>query len=436
MARIAIIDGHPDPSEKRLGHALADRYAEAARAAGNEVRRIEVARLDFPLLRDPDDFYDGRPPEAIREAQATIAWAEHVTLLYPLWLGDMPALCKAFLEQTFRPGFALEESTPASGQRRFPRPLLAGRSARIVVTMGMPAFYYRLVLRARTLESLRASLRACGFAPVHDTLIGGVARASDRCKRCWFERIARLAEYDGSAAGAPRKPNVGAIVRAIVAVKAIAIAGYALSAAVRWLRYGRVERGDELLDKVMPECEVRVSHHTTVAAPAELAIDTVGTTNFESSPLVRALFRMRELLMGARSTAPAPSGGLPEQLEAIGWRVVAEEPGRELVFASVTQPWQPSPVFRALPADEFLHFAEPGYAKIAFTLRVDPRDDLTSVISTETRVRTTDAASRERFRRYWALLFPGINLIRLVLLAQVKRETEARWQRALAATKR
>src|SRR5436190_5514212 len=137
--QIVIIQGHPDPQGNHYGHALAAAYAKSAMAAGHEVRIIEVAKLDFPLLRSKEDFDHGVPPEAIRQAQQTIRWAEHLVIFYPLWLGAMPALLKAFLEQTFRPGFA----TPKLDEGKPWKKLLAGKSARIVVTMGMPAFFYR-----------------------------------------------------------------------------------------------------------------------------------------------------------------------------------------------------------------------------------------------------------------------------------------------------
>jgi putative NADPH-quinone reductase len=129
MSRVAIIQGHPDPAGGHYGHRLADAYAEGAAAAGHELKRIEVARLDFPLLRTKAEFEQVAPVSDIRDAQDAILWADHLVLLYPLWLGTMPALLKAFLEQALRPGFAFDESS------RMPRKLLKGRSARIVVTM-------------------------------------------------------------------------------------------------------------------------------------------------------------------------------------------------------------------------------------------------------------------------------------------------------------
>lgn len=134
MARITIIQGHPDPAGDRFCHALADAYATGAKAAGLEVKRIEVAKLEFPLLRTQADFEKGSPLPQVAAAQEAIRWAEHLVIIYPLWLGMMPALLKGFFEQVFRPGFA--HRTDARGWQA----LLKGRTARIVVTIGMPAW--------------------------------------------------------------------------------------------------------------------------------------------------------------------------------------------------------------------------------------------------------------------------------------------------------
>jgi putative NADPH-quinone reductase len=102
---LAIIQGHPDPQGNHYGHALAAAYAQSAAAAGHEVQIIDVARLEFPLLRTKEDFEHGAPPDSICQAQQTIRWAEHLLIFYPLWGGTMPALLKGFLEQVFRPNF-------------------------------------------------------------------------------------------------------------------------------------------------------------------------------------------------------------------------------------------------------------------------------------------------------------------------------------------
>ncbi|MFG6488119.1 NAD(P)H-dependent oxidoreductase [Roseateles sp. BYS78W] len=170
-ARIAIIQAHPDPAGGHLCHTLAEAYAEGAREAGHELRRIDVAQLDFPLLRSQKDWLEGEVPASLRPAQEVIHWAEHLVFFFPLWLGDMPALLKGFLEQIARRGFAFE---PVPGNP-LGKKLLTGRSARVVVTMGMPALVYRWIFRAHSLRSLeRNILGFVGIAPIHETLVGGV----------------------------------------------------------------------------------------------------------------------------------------------------------------------------------------------------------------------------------------------------------------------
>jgi len=186
MARILIIDGHPDGDPARLIHALADAYEAGAADAGHEVRRIAIAALDFPLLRSKRDWEEGEPVPAIRAAQADVAWAEHIVFLYPLWLGDVPALLKGFLEQVARPGFAIGSRSGVNGG------LLKGRSARVVVTMGMPGFFYRLFYRAHSLKSLeRNILKFAGLGPVRHSVLGMVEGKPERRAR-WLEDMRRL----------------------------------------------------------------------------------------------------------------------------------------------------------------------------------------------------------------------------------------------------
>ena len=142
--RILIIVGHPDPNPKRLCRALAEAYAEGAEAAGHRVSRVDLATLDFPLLRTIDEFEHETIPANLKGVAEAIGDAEHLVFVFPLWLGTMPAMLKGFLEQIMRPGFAF--AYPDTGSSGFVKTLLKGRSARIVVTMGMPAFFYRAVV--------------------------------------------------------------------------------------------------------------------------------------------------------------------------------------------------------------------------------------------------------------------------------------------------
>ena len=183
---IAIIQGHPDPTSHHLLHAMADAYAEAATAAGHEVRRIEIAKLEFPLLRTQTDFESGAVPPALVQSQEDMRWANHWLFLFPLWHGTMPALFKGFLEHIFRPGFAMEYKKGG-----FPRRLLAGRSARIVVTMGMPALMYRWHFGAYGLRGFeRSMLSFAGIKPIRESLYG-LAFAGEKRRARWMEDMRR-----------------------------------------------------------------------------------------------------------------------------------------------------------------------------------------------------------------------------------------------------
>ena len=186
--RILVVQGHPDSDPERLCRALSAAYAEGAESAGHEVRHADVAALDFSVLRTKAEFDRGEPAPDIARTQEAVKWAEHIVFIYPLWLGTMPALLKAFLERLFGHGIA-----PDTDADKWPFKLLAGRSARIVITMGMPAFVYRWFFWAHSLKSFeRCILRMVGIKPVRETLFGGVGDMNPAKARKLMDKMVRL----------------------------------------------------------------------------------------------------------------------------------------------------------------------------------------------------------------------------------------------------
>jgi hypothetical protein len=223
----------------------------------------------------------------------------------------------------------------------------------------------------------------------------------------------------------------------LVAAGAAGLAG-ASYVGLKWLRYGKPrppkdDEADSLLDRFLPAYEVAERHHIRVAAPAAITLAAAGEMDLLRSPIARAIFKARELVMGARPDDAFRPRGLLAQAKSLGWGLLAEIPERQFVFGAITRPWLADVVFRPLPPDEFAAFAEPGYAKIVWTIRADRVGPSESIARTETRVATTDAKARAKFRRYWSLASPGIVLIRRVMLGVVKTEAEHRARKAAAA---
>ena len=187
--RILLIQGHPDVSQPHLCHALATSYNAGAQSAGHAVRQVNVAEIDFPLLRSQKDFETGLVPASLKSVQTDLLWAEHLVIFFPLWAGDMPALLKGFFEQLLRPSFSGEHVS------FFDKKVLSGRSARVVVTMGMPALVYRWYFRAHSLKSLQRNLLGIvGIAPVHETLIGLTGNMQAAAAAQWLSKLKRLGE--------------------------------------------------------------------------------------------------------------------------------------------------------------------------------------------------------------------------------------------------
>jgi hypothetical protein len=211
----------------------------------------------------------------------------------------------------------------------------------------------------------------------------------------------------------------------------MAAAAYATWVGATWLRYGypaeaSPEDADLLLDRFMPIYEVAERHHIRVAAPADVTFAAACEQDLMALPMVRAIFKAREIVLGAEAETVTRPRGLLALTRSIGWGVLAELPGREIVMGAATQPWHANVVFRSLPPDQFVAFDEPDYVKILWTLRADATSPHESVFRTETRVATTDAAARAKFRWYWARFSPGIVLIRWLSLGPTRRDAERR----------
>lgn len=222
------------------------------------------------------------------------------------------------------------------------------------------------------------------------------------------------------------------VVRWVLLALGAFVLGWLIWAAVSWAGYGRGSRTAYISDearRLLPDHEVEELFRANVDAPAPLTFAVAEEMNLDASPVIRAIFRARERLMGGGASKPFPAGGVVEQMRSMGWGVLSSSPQREIVLGAVTQPWNRDVVFRALSPGEFAAFHSPGFVKIVVTIAASPIDSGTSRLEIGTYVATTDPVARARFRRYWAVFSPGILLIRATALSAVKSEAEQRYQK-------
>ncbi|MFJ2538671.1 NAD(P)H-dependent oxidoreductase [Pseudomonas sp. NPDC087614] len=179
--RILLILGHP--SANSLCAALAESYAQSALDAGHEVRQLRLGEMNFdPVLRQGYQQIQALEDD-LSAAQSDILWAEHLTLVYPIWWGGIPALLKGFFDRVLLPGFAFKYRKG----KAFPDKLLKGRTADLLVTMDTPPWYYRWVYRMPASHEVRKSTLAfCGIKPLRTLTFGPVLGSSAQQRQAWL----------------------------------------------------------------------------------------------------------------------------------------------------------------------------------------------------------------------------------------------------------
>jgi putative NADPH-quinone reductase len=188
MKRILVIQGHP--VKDTFTDCLKDKYVMSAIAAGAEVKEIVLRDLNFEI-NFKEGYRGSKELETdIIEAQKLISWAEHLVFVYPNWWSTYPALLKGFIDRTFLPGFAFKY---ISG-KAIPEKLLKGKTARLIVSMDSPPWYYHLFKFAPGHHAMRLGLlHFCGIKPVWITSIGPVRGSTEKQRNRWIQKIERIA---------------------------------------------------------------------------------------------------------------------------------------------------------------------------------------------------------------------------------------------------
>jgi hypothetical protein len=187
-----------------------------------------------------------------------------------------------------------------------------------------------------------------------------------------------------------------------------------------------------LLDTWLSEFDVSKRHAIAVAASCERVYEELLRYDFGDSAVSRLLMGLRGYGFRRKGAGKARPASLSEGLERFGFTRLDEKPGEELVFGIVGKFWRLDGGFRRVSAGGFAAFAEPGFAKAVWNLRVGgsglhlphegsglhlPHCEL----STETRVACLGDDARRKFLLYWRLVEPFSGAIRSTLLRGVRR---------------
>ncbi len=185
-----------------------------------------------------------------------------------------------------------------------------------------------------------------------------------------------------------------------------------------------------LIDKYMPAYQFHEVHTITVKATPDRVFEALQKLTAKEIALFGTLIGLRQL--PARLTGrgkPRPKNGRPllEQVLRGGFILLEEATSQEIVLGTIGQFWKPRvpTAPRISQAQEFVDFAQPGYAKSTINFQLEPTADGTATkIRTETRIYAPDAPTRQKFAAYWRLIYPGSALIRVMWLRAVKRRAE------------
>ena len=175
---------------------------------------------------------------------------------------------------------------------------------------------------------------------------------------------------------------------------------------------------------MLPHADIRLRHEALFRVPAEPAFRAARDLDVLRHPLARALIAARALPLGGTGPPTLRIGDLSGP--TYGWSVLGERSGAELVLGTVARPWKVTTPPAAQPAtpDEFTTFTAPGHVKIVLAVQAVPQGPAATVLTIETRVAATDAASARRFHRYWRLVGPFSELIRRTALRMLARELD------------
>jgi putative NADPH-quinone reductase len=187
MKSVLIINAHP--RKDSFCRALAENYMKGTEESGAEVKLINLIDLEFdPVLKTKNTQSENLEPDILK-AQDEISKAGHLVFVYPNWWGTYPALLKGFFDRVFTSGFAFRYRKNSN----LPEKLLTGKTARVIVTMDTPLWYYSIGYKKPGHNSIKRSiLGLCGISPVRITAFSPIRHSTPEKREKWLEKVYQL----------------------------------------------------------------------------------------------------------------------------------------------------------------------------------------------------------------------------------------------------
>ena len=187
MRKIMIVVGHSERAT--FCTALGNAYKKGADAAGHEVQLFILSQMTFdPILHEGDRREQPLEPDLLA-ARKALAACDHLVLIFPLWCGDMPAILKGFIERILQPDLIARRDTENAMNWN----IFSNKTARIIMTMGMPVSIYRFWYGGHALKLLtRNILHFIGIKPVRHTLFGMLGTSKPEMRERWIRKVEEL----------------------------------------------------------------------------------------------------------------------------------------------------------------------------------------------------------------------------------------------------
>jgi NAD(P)H dehydrogenase (quinone) len=185
--KVLVINGHPD--RESFNYGLADAYLRGLATKSIQVDQINIADLQFnPNLAFGYRKISVLEPDLLNAIEK-IKGADYLVWIFPMWWYGLPALMKGFIDRIFLPGTFFKYQKG----KLFPRQLLKGKTARLIITADTVRWYDRWFMGSPLINQFKkGTLEFCGVKPVKVTYIAPIKDSTEAFRSKWLKKVQEL----------------------------------------------------------------------------------------------------------------------------------------------------------------------------------------------------------------------------------------------------